>query len=67
MIYTKESRLDLIKKYGLIPDKNGELAAFKMFLNQEEGLTAPAFLVYTYLLLEGGKRNNDTAGKIYYE
>jgi hypothetical protein len=59
--------MDLIKNYRLMPDKNGEIEVLDMFWNPTEGKTAPPLLVYTELMLEGGKRNKETAEKIYNE
>lgn len=67
ILYTKESRMDLIKKYKLMPEKNGEIEVLDMFWKQKDDLTAPPLLVYTDLKLVGGKRNNETADKIYDE
>ncbi len=67
LIYTKENRMDLIKNYSLMPDKNGEVEVLEMFWKNNETDTAPAILVYADLLLEGGKRNKETAEKIYHE
>ncbi len=67
LIYTKENRMDLIKNYKLMPDKNGEVEVLEMFWKINEGKTAPPLLVYADLMLEGGKRNKETAEKIYHE
>jgi hypothetical protein len=67
LIYTHENRMDLIKKYRLIPDNNGEIEVLEMFWQQVEEKTAPTILVYADLILEGGKRNKETAEKIYNE
>ncbi len=67
LIYTRENRMDLIKNYRLIPDKNGEIEVLDMFWQQNESKTAPPLLVYADLMLEGGKRNKETAEKIYNE
>lgn len=67
LIYTKESRMELIKDYKLMPDKNGELEVLEMFWKENESKTAPPLLVYADLMLEGGKRNKETAQKIYHE
>lgn len=66
ILYTKENRMDLIKKYKLMPDKNGEIEVLDMFWGQADEKTAPPLLVYADLKLEGGKRNNETAEKIYH-
>lgn len=67
IIYTTENRKDLIRNYKLMPDKNGDIEVLEMFWKQENGKTVPPLLVYTDLLLEGGKRNRETAEKIYEE
>ena len=67
LIYTKENRMDIIKNYRLMPDKNGEVELFDMFWKNKNDNTAPPLLVYADLMLEGGKRNKETAVKIYNE
>jgi len=67
ILYTKENRTDLIKNYKLMPDKQGDIEVLEMFWEQKDGKTAPPLLVYTELMLEGGKRNKETADKIYHE
>ena len=67
LIYTKETRMELIKNYKLMPDKNGEIEVLEMFWKENEGKTAPPLLLYADLMLEGGKRNKETAEKIYHE
>jgi len=67
VMYTKENRMDLIKKYKLMPDKNGEVEVLEMFWEQKHEDTAPPLLIYTDLMLEGGKRNKETAEKLYNE
>lgn len=67
IIYTTENRKDLIRNYKLMPDKNGDIEVLEMFWKQKNGKTVPPLLVYADLLLEGGKRNRETADKIYEE
>jgi hypothetical protein len=68
MLYTQENRNTLITKYRIRPDTNGEIKVYKQFWNQDENMkTAPPFLVYADLQLEGGKRNLETANMIYDE
>ena len=67
LIYTRENRMDLIRNYRLMPDKNGEVEVLDMFWKPNEEQTAPPILVYADLMLEGGKRNKETAEKIYHE
>ncbi len=67
-LYTKENNVNLMKNYRLIPDKNGELEVLEMFWNNAElNKTAPPLLIYADLIIEGGKRNIETAQKIYNE
>jgi len=67
LIYTRENRMELMKKYRLMPDKNGEIEVLDLFWEQEWGNTVPPLLIYADLILEGGKRNKETAEKIYNE
>lgn len=67
LIYTTENRMDLIRNYKLIPDKNGEVEVLEKFWKNTIERTAPKLLVYADLMLEGGKRNKETAEKIYHE
>ena len=67
LIYTKETRMELIKNYKLMPDKNGEIEVLDIFWKENKEKTAPPLLVYADLILEGGKRNKETADKIYHE
>jgi hypothetical protein len=67
ILYTEENRTDLIINYKLMPDKNGEIEVLDKFWEQNDEKTAPPLLVYADLMLEGGKRNKETAEKIYDE
>ncbi|MGE0930130.1 type IV toxin-antitoxin system AbiEi family antitoxin [Peijinzhouia sedimentorum] len=67
-IYSKENRINLMKNYRLIPKEYGEIEVFEMFWKQEKSQKIPpAILIYADLLLEGGKRNKETAKMIYDE
>lgn len=68
ILYTNENQDELIKKYKLQPKIDGELSVIELFWNKElNQKTAPPFLVYAELILEGGKRNKETAEMIYHE
>lgn len=67
LMFTKENRMDLIKNYRMVPDKNGDVEVLEMFWKSNGNKTAPPLLVYADLMLEGGKRNKETAAKIYDE
>jgi len=68
-IYTKEEIKDLIKKYYLIPDKNGNVEVYKKFWNFEDETlhekTVPPLLIYADLINTGDNRNLETAKLIY--
>ncbi|PRZ00573.1 hypothetical protein BY457_10587 [Marinilabilia salmonicolor] len=68
IIYTGETQMDLMKNYRMIPNKDGEIEVFEKFWkDNDKPLTAPPILVYADLLLEGGKRNVETAEMIFDE
>lgn len=68
IVYTKERKLDLIKKYKLVPREKGELEVLDMFWsNIENTNVAPPLLIYAELIITGGKRNTETAQMIYNE
>jgi hypothetical protein len=68
IIYTGETQMDLMKNYRMIPNKDGEIEVFEKFWkDNDKPLTAPLILVYADLLLEGGKRNVETAEIIFNE
>lgn len=67
-IYTEENMMDLIKKYQLIPDKNGNVNVYKKFWNFETldfHKTVPPLLIYADLLETTEPRNLETAKLIY--
>jgi hypothetical protein len=67
-LYTKENKLDLMKKYRLVPKDDGEIEILEMFWeNTKAEKTAPPLLVYADLMITGGKRNVETAQKILNE
>lgn len=66
ILYTKLRNLDLIKKYKFIPKSKGELEVLDMFWENNNNKTiAPPLLIYAELIITGGKRNIETAQKIY--
>lgn len=66
IVYTRENRADLMRNYRLIPKESGAIEALELFWKQDAAhQTAPPILVYADLLLEGGKRNTETAEKIF--
>jgi hypothetical protein len=67
IIFTQENRVELIRKYRLLPDKHGEIEVLDMFWKHDIWKTAPPLLVYADLILEGGKRNKETAEKIFHD
>lgn len=67
LLYTRENRRELILNYRLQPDAHGDIVAMDLFWTHEGGGTAPPLLVYADLMLEGGKRNRETAAMIFDE
>jgi len=67
-IYTKESANNLIRKYHLVPDKNGNVEVYDMFWeNKETNKTVPYLLVYADLISQDNKRCRETAQMIFDE
>jgi hypothetical protein len=65
LIYTSESRSNLIKNYRLIPDLNGNIKVYKKFWNDDQyGKTSPPLLVYVDLMNSAKPRNIEVANKI---
>jgi hypothetical protein len=57
-----------MKDYKLIPNPTGEIKVYNPFWNLNPlELTAPRLLIYADLILEGGKRNDETAQLIFNE
>ena len=55
-----------MKSYNLIPKAKGDIEVYEMFWKQDsEQQTAPPILIYADLLIEGGKRNKETAKIIF--
>lgn len=68
ILYTKENNIQLMKNYRLIPKDNGELEVLEMFWNNtHKKEIAPPLLIYTELIITGGKRNTETAKLIFDE
>lgn len=67
ILHTREEGIDLMKKYRLVPAEDGKLEVLEMFWRNEHPRLAPPILVYAELILEGGKRNEETAKRIFDE
>ena len=68
ILYTREDNLNLMRHYHLIPKENGEVEVLEIFWKGKSNTTtAPPLLIYTDLILEGGKRNIETAQLIFNE
>lgn len=68
LLYTNEDQANLIRNYKLKPKTSGNVEVREMFWNTAYNeTTAPPLLIYADLMIEGGKRNMETAKKIYYE
>ena len=68
-IYTAETRNEIMKKYGLIPDEKGNIKVYKKFWHYDDHFQfiAPALLIYADLINTNDRRCIETAKKIYYE
>lgn len=67
-LYTTETKKDLVVKYGLIPDKKGNLFVYQRFWkNREIEQTAPEMLVYADLIHTNDKRCIETANILFNE
>ncbi len=68
-IYTNETRNDLIKKYQMIPDQNGNVEVYEKFWknDQVKDNIAPPLLVYADLINANDRRCTETAKRIYDE
>lgn len=67
-LYTTEDRMDIIKKYRLIPDNKGKILIRQFWKDKEEYKpTVPALLVYADLALQNDNRLIETAQKVYNE
>ncbi|MHB1922076.1 MAG: type IV toxin-antitoxin system AbiEi family antitoxin [Chitinophagaceae bacterium] len=66
-LYTKETKMEVIKNYRVLPDPNGYIRVYQKFWQGKEtqNVTAPPLLVYADLINTGDKRNIETAQKIY--
>ena len=66
-LYTNEKKADLMKKYRLIPDPDGNVLVYQKFwkeMNPEKNVVPPV-IAYADLLATGKKRCIETAQKIY--
>lgn len=66
-LYTNEKKLDLMKKFRLIPEPDGELRIYGKFWDFETEFkkTVPPVLAYADLINTGDGRCIETAQKIY--
>jgi hypothetical protein len=68
-LYTIEKKVDIMKKYRLLPDPEGNVIVYQKFWKEieHEKKVAPPVIVYADLLATGKKRCIETAQKIYEE
>jgi len=69
-LYTTEEKNELIRNYRLVPDINGNVAAYRKFWHYDESNKkniVPPLLVYTDLMNSGDARCVETAKRIYDE
>jgi hypothetical protein len=68
-LYTTETRGDIIKRYQLVPEKNGDIKVYLKFWTFTEELlkTVPPLLVYADLINSNDRRCIQTAERVYDE
>jgi len=66
-LYTNETRVEIMKKYRLVPDIKGNVKIYEKFWNYDTGFkqTVPPLLAYADLMNTGDDRCIETAQKIY--
>lgn len=68
VLYTLETRNELIQNYKMIPEEHGNIVVYDLFWPIDKKMnTAPPLLVYADLIIEGGNRNEETAKLIFDE
>ena len=68
IIFTKENQINLIRKYRLKPKENGNTEVYELFWkNIDLTDNVQPLIIYADLILEGGKRNLETAEIIFNE
>lgn len=66
IIYTNETRAELMKHYRLVPDPGGAVKVYQKFWGTSEaGNVVPPILAYVDLMNTGDPRNIEVAKKIY--
>ncbi len=66
-LYTNEKKAELMKKYRLIPDPDGNVYVYQKFWKEVESAknVVPPIIAYADLLATGKKRCIETAQKLY--
>ena len=66
-LYTEETRIELIKKYKLVPEVNGSIKIYRKFWNEEKKIDNKVNPILTYadLILTSDMRCLETAHMIY--
>lgn len=67
-LYTNEAKADLMKRYRLVPDPQGNVKVYEKFWQtnpNHQQPVVPPLLAYTDLMNTGNQRCIDTATKIY--
>lgn len=72
ILYTQETNQEIMKRYKLMPENNGELIVYDWFWNEwyqdkTQPSTAPPFLVYADLKIKNERRCHETAQLIFDE
>jgi hypothetical protein len=67
LLYTEQTRSDLMKQLRLVPDDDGKIEVYQRFwtIGENGQQTVPSLLVYADLIYSGDPRNLETAQRIY--
>ena len=68
-LFTNLDKTEIIKKAGLLPNKNGNIRIYRPFwkIVENDSKTVPPLLIYAQLMYQGSSRNIETATLIYDE
>ena len=68
-LFTNLDKTEIIKRAGLLPNKDGNISIYKPFwkIVEKDSKTVPPLLIYAQLMYQGNSRNVETAKLIYDE
>ena len=68
-LFTNLDKTEIIKRAGLLPNKDGNIRIYKPFwkIVENDSKTVPPILIYAQLMYQGNSRNVETAKLLYDE